>query len=153
MSLLSFLKDAGEKIFGSSDNAHDRSQKATEHVRHYNIPGANNITISYGDDGVATVTGECDSEAVKRMVLVAAGNIAGVEEVSDQLVVKDTDHGTPSTEDSQLYTVKSGDTLSKIAEHFYNDANQYQVIFEANKPMLLDPDKIYPGQTLIIPKR
>lgn len=153
MSLLSFLKDAGEKIFGSSDSTQDRSKKATEHVRHYNIPGAHNITINYGDDGVATVTGECDSEAVKRMVLVAAGNIAGVEEVSDQLVVKGNSNDPSSTDDSQLYTVKSGDNLSKIAEHFYNDANQYNVIFEANKPMLSSPDKIYPGQTLIIPKR
>ena len=45
----------------------------------------------------------------------------------------------------------SGDNLSKIAKKFYGDANKYPVIFEANKPMLKDPNKIYPGQNLRIP--
>ena len=51
-----------------------------------------------------------------------------------------------------MYTVKSGDTLSKIAEDVYGSASDYMQIFEANKPMLSDPDKIYPGQVLRIPK-
>ena len=46
---------------------------------------------------------------------------------------------------------QTGDTLSKIAKEMYGDANKYPVIFEANKPMLKDPDKIYPGQVLRIP--
>ena len=54
--------------------------------------------------------------------------------------------------ESQMYTVKSGDSLSKIASEVYGDANKYMQIFEANKPMLSDPDKIYPGQVLRIPK-
>ena len=48
--------------------------------------------------------------------------------------------------------MKSGDTLSKIAREFYGSANKYPVIFEANKPMLSNPDRIYPGQVLRIPK-
>ena len=52
---------------------------------------------------------------------------------------------------SKTYTVQKGDTLSKIAKDFYGNANKYQQIFEANKPMLKDPDKIYPGQVLRIP--
>ena len=61
--------------------------------------------------------------------------------------------GSPGGEGaaSQFYTVKSGDTLSKIAKEFYGEANKYNQIFEANKPMLSDPDKIYPGQVLRIP--
>ena len=51
----------------------------------------------------------------------------------------------------RTYTVKGGDTLSKIAQEFYGDAKQYMKIFEANKPMLTHPDKIYPGQLLRIP--
>ena len=47
--------------------------------------------------------------------------------------------------------VKPGDTLSKIAKEEYGDANTYMKIFEANKPMLSNPDKIYPGQMLRIP--
>jgi nucleoid-associated protein YgaU len=54
---------------------------------------------------------------------------------------------------SQFYTVVKGDTLSKIAKEFYGDANAYQKIFEANKPMLTHPDKIYPGQNLRIPPK
>jgi len=51
----------------------------------------------------------------------------------------------------ETYTVKSGDTLSKIAKHFLGDANAYNDIFEANRDQLSDPDKIKPGQVLKIP--
>ncbi|HEX7719895.1 MAG TPA: LysM peptidoglycan-binding domain-containing protein, partial [Woeseiaceae bacterium] len=54
--------------------------------------------------------------------------------------------------ESNFYTVKSGDTLSKIAREVYGNASKYPVIFEANKPMLSNPDRIYPGQVLRIPK-
>ena len=52
---------------------------------------------------------------------------------------------------SKTYTVKAGDSLSKIAKEFYGEAGKYNQIFEANQPMLKDPDKIYPGQVLRIP--
>ncbi len=51
------------------------------------------------------------------------------------------------------YTVKSGDTLSKIAKDHLGDANAYNAIFEANRDQLSDPDKIKPGQVLKIPAR
>ena len=50
------------------------------------------------------------------------------------------------------YTVKAGDTLSKIAKEHLGDANAYMKIFDANKGTLTDPDKIKPGQVLTIPK-
>ncbi len=52
---------------------------------------------------------------------------------------------------SEYYRVVSGDTLSKIAKQYYGDVSKYPEIFEANQPMLKDPDKIYPGQVLRIP--
>ena len=52
---------------------------------------------------------------------------------------------------AKFHTVESGDTLGKIAKIFYGNAMKYPVIFEANKPMLTHPDKIYPGQVLRIP--
>lgn len=52
---------------------------------------------------------------------------------------------------SRTYTVKKGDTLSAIAKETLGNANRYMLIFEANRPMLKDPDKIYPGQVLRIP--
>ena len=57
---------------------------------------------------------------------------------------------TPAPE-SRFYTVKSGDTMSKIAKEVYGDANAYQKIFVANQPMLTDPNKIFPGQVLRVP--
>jgi nucleoid-associated protein YgaU len=56
-----------------------------------------------------------------------------------------------SAPEGKFYTVVSGDNLSKISKAQYGDANKYMVIFEANKPMLTHPDKIYPGQVLRIP--
>lgn len=52
---------------------------------------------------------------------------------------------------SAFYTVQKGDTLSAIAKKHYGDANKYPQVFEANKPMLDSPDKIYPGQVLRLP--
>ena len=54
---------------------------------------------------------------------------------------------------AQYHTVVKGDTLSAIAKKYYGDASKYPEIFEANKPMLKHPDKIYPGQSLRIPPR
>jgi nucleoid-associated protein YgaU len=73
------------------------------------------------------------------------GNTKGVARVDDQMTVE-----APAPE-AALYTVKSGDGLSKIAKVHYGDASKYPVIFEANKPMLKDPNKIYPRQVLRIP--
>ena len=78
-------------------------------------------------------------------MLLCCGNVQGVAGVNDMLVVKE-----PAPE-AQWHVVVSGDNLSKIAKKFYGDANKYPVIFEANKPMLTHPDKIYPGQMLRIP--
>ena len=99
------------------------------------------------DANTATVTvaGQVDNQTTKEKILLCCGNVAGVEKVNDMLVVN-----TPAPE-AQWHTVVSGDNLSKIAKKFYGDANKYPVIFEANKPMLTHPDKIYPGQMLRIP--
>jgi len=77
---------------------------------------------------------------------VAAGNVAGITKVDDKVTVSDT------AREANLYTVKKGDTLSAISKQVYGDPNQYNKIFEANKPMLSHPDKIYPGQVLRIPE-
>ena len=52
----------------------------------------------------------------------------------------------------KTYTVKPGDTLSKIAKEMFGDANAYNEIFEANRDQLNDPNKIKPGQVLKIPQ-
>lgn len=103
-----------------------------------------NLSIDVNDDQV-TVYGQADSVAVKEKVILTLGNVEGIACVDDRISVV-----APETE-SVFYEVKKGDTLSKIAKAHYGDMMQYPVIFEANKPMLQDPDLIYPGQVLRIP--
>ena len=78
--------------------------------------------------------------------MLCCGNVANVAKVDDKLTV-----AAASGPVSTYYVVKSGDTLSGIAKEAYGNANAYMKIFDANKPMLSDPNKIYPGQTLRIP--
>ncbi len=97
------------------------------------------------DDDLVTVTGEAPSQEVKEKVVLMLGNVEGIAKVDDQMTVT-----TPAPA-ATFYTVVSGDNLSHIAKHFYGNANLYPKIFEANRPMLKDPDEIYPGQVLRIP--
>jgi nucleoid-associated protein YgaU len=97
------------------------------------------------DGDKVTLTGTVASQADREKIVLLIGNTEGTGSVDDQLKVE-----KPEPE-GQYYEVKSGDSLSKIAKQFYGDANKYPVIFEANKPMLKDPDEIYPGQKLRIP--
>lgn len=102
------------------------------------------LRVDYAD-GTATVFGKVTEQATRERVILALGNVAGVARVDDRLEVAE-----PAPE-AVLYTVQKGDSLSKIALAHYGDAMKYPVIFEANKPMLEDPDRIYPGQVLRIP--
>ena len=109
--------------------------------------------ISDGVDAIVegdqiTLTGECATLLAKQKVLTIAGNISGIAKVVDNLTVAE-----PAAElaETNFYDVKPGDNLSKISKEVYGDPNKYQAIFEANEPMLSHPDKIYPGQKLVIP--
>ena len=97
------------------------------------------------DDDLATVSGKVAQQADKEKIVLAIGNTTGIARVDDQIEV-----GEPQPE-ATFHTVVRGDTLSGIAKQHYGNAMKYPVIFEANKPMLSDPDKIYPGQVLRIP--
>jgi nucleoid-associated protein YgaU len=97
------------------------------------------------DGDKATVTGQVDTQEQREKIVLLIGNTEGIGKVDDQLQV------ARHEAEAQYYDVKSGDTLSKIAKQFYGDANQYNKIFEANKPMLKSADEIYPGQKLRIP--
>lgn len=149
MGLLSFVKEAGEKIWDAVSGADKETQadKLKKHIDSLNLPGADKVNIAVADDGTATVSGDVGSQEDKEKIMVAVGNVTGIAQVSDNVTV------TQSGEQSRYYTVKSGDTLSAISKSMYGSANDYQRIFEANKPMLTHPDKIYPGQVLIIPNK
>jgi nucleoid-associated protein YgaU len=178
MSIISFMRDAGEHLFkrphptpdirplpgkpaATSTNAGGGAAAAkpdfdaleataAKAIRNYvaskGLP-ADKIDIDYdANTSTVTVSGTVPDQETREKVVVCCGNVASVEHVNDQLKVANAGQA------GDYYTVKGGDTLSKIAKHYYGDANRYSAIFEANKPMLTDPDKIYPGQTLRIPK-
>jgi len=117
-----------------------------------------NLDVRF-DDGLATVTGQVPDQDTRERIILAIGNSAGVERVSEELTVvapaaapaPEAVAAPPAPPEPQMHVVVKGDTLSKIAKEYYGDAMKYPVIFEANKPMLTDPDKIYVGQVLRIP--
>jgi nucleoid-associated protein YgaU len=157
--------DAAERKEVAEKKAHvAETKKSFELERHVKSMGfeVDDLDIQF-DDGKATVTGAVDDEATRERVVLTIGNTEGVGQVDDQLRVKtrgevfaDEQREKARLEaiekaKSKFYTVVSGDSLSKIAKEFYGDAMKYPEIFEANKPMLKDPDLIYPGQVLRIP--
>ena len=155
MGLISFIKDAGAYLFGphaGASVAKDAAKPVTADVLRQQIDtlgvSLDGLEVSF-QDPVATVRGTVQTQHDKELVLLGVGNTPGVEKVDDQLTVAEP----PAAEVPAInfYTVKKGDTLSAIAKAQYGSANKYPAIFDANKPMLKDPDKIYPGQVLRIP--
>lgn len=155
MGIFDFVKNAGEKIFhrGEEEEAAEADENLAERregkeilrfIRDMGLP-VGDAKVAF-DDGVATVSGKAESTKVKENIILAVGNIEGVARVDDRMTVEKTQP------ESTFYTVEKGDTLSKIAEEHYGDAMRYDEIFEANRPMLKDPDRIYPGQMLRIPR-
>jgi nucleoid-associated protein YgaU len=144
MGLFDFVKDAGQKLFGAAESADiDAARHLSGMVKNMGLPVENLVVAVDGD--TAIVSGVTKSQADRERVVLLVGNTKGIARVDDRLRVE-----TPEPE-ATFYTVVSGDSLSKIAKAHYGDAMKYPVIFEANKPMLADPDKIYPGQVLRIP--
>ncbi|NIS74440.1 MAG: peptidoglycan-binding protein LysM [Deltaproteobacteria bacterium] len=149
MGFFDFVKEAGEKLIEKYSGAEETRRQVEEGLKNrVNEMGLNveDISAQY-HDGIATITGKAASQEEREKVVLLVGNTRGIGRVDDQLTVEDT------TPESELHTVKSGDTLSKIAKQYYGNAGKYMVIFEANKPMLKDPNKIYPGQVLRIPPK
>lgn len=161
MDILGFIKESGQKLFSSKEAeatapeaaapeaADELNAKAAQAIEAYIAAqdlGASGVQVAYdGAQGHVTVTGEAPTQATKEKITLCCGNVANVTSVDNQMSVTD-----PEPE-AQFHDVVRGDTLSAIAKQFYGNANKYPQIFEANRPMLTDPDKIYPGQKLRIP--
>jgi len=150
MGLISFIKNAGDKIFKSEEKKEqEKADLILSHIRKFGFD-TSDIKVKVDDDKVILM-GSIDTIDNRNKVIVTAGNIEGIAKVDDWLVVKNPPAVAPPPPEKQYYTVKKGDYLSKIAKKVYGDAKKYNIIFEANKPMLKDPDLIYPGQVLVIP--
>ena len=158
MGIINFVREAGASIgLGESPSAAaaeaERDEQLAE-LREGNKLlrliqqmdlGVDKPKVSY-DDGIATVWGTAPSQKVKENVLLTIGNCRGVEAVDDRMEVVE-----PAPE-ALFYTVKKGDTLGAIAKEHLGSAGRYTEVFEANRPMLEHPDRIYPGQVLRIPR-
>ncbi|WP_103865688.1 peptidoglycan-binding protein LysM [Aquimarina sp. I32.4] len=151
MGLFSFIKGAGKKIFGSKDETtkeevvvtpKTKTELLKAEIDRLGIP-VSGLDVSVSE--MVTVSGQTVTNADREKIILAMGNIDCIGCVEDNITV------TNPEPEATFYVVKSGDTLSKISKEVYGDAMKYNVIFEANTPMLEHPDKIYPGQTLRIP--
>ena len=165
MGLIDFVRDAGEKLFGRGQAQAAIKEAAAEPSNQAKVQAANaaagdaileyiksqklsatGLTVTYdGATSTVSVFGVAPDQATREKIVLCCGNVAGVAAVKDMMSV---DQSEP---EAQWYTVVSGDTLSKISKQYYGDANKYMKIFDANKPMLTSPDRIYPGQKLRIP--
>lgn len=145
MGLFNFIKSVGEKIFGASEaQAAPADQLAKEVAKHgLNVDG---LDIQVSGNSIKVGGATTSTEEAEKIIL-ALGNTLGVSTVESNLIV------TQENPAAVMYEVKKGDTLWKIAETNYGKGKgaKYDVIFEANRPMLSHPDKIYPGQILRIP--
>ena len=155
MGLFSFKTGAGKKILDKKEEEKaaavsaeavkkSKLDKMKAAVDKLNLP-VKDLSLDLNGE-VVTAYGQAESQFAKELVVLTLGNNADIRQVDDRITVV-----TPAPE-ATFYEVKSGDTLSKIAKAQYGDAKKYNVIFEANTPMLKDPDLIYPGQMLRIPK-
>lgn len=165
MGLFSFIKEAGEKLFGSKEVEKAAADAASNPAVQANLDALNakagqaiavyietqNLGVTAldvtfdGASGSVTVQGQAPTQEASEKVVLCCGNVGGVVSVNNLLVV------VAPADAATYHDVVRGDTLSAIAKTHYGNANKYMLIFEANKPMLSHPDKIYPGQKLRIP--
>lgn len=158
MGIFDFVSNAGARIFGKEKKPEAESidpaairreaeaakaKALAEQIKAHNFE-VKNLRIEFSEH-TATLFGQVSTQAEKEKIILTIGNVNGVARVDDRFEVLQKEP------EAKFYTVKSGDTLSKIAKEFYGNAMKYPAIFEANKPMLENPDKIYPGQVLRIP--
>ncbi len=144
MGFFDFLKDVGADLFGNGDQAEELKGMIDTELG----DKIQNLAVTV-DDGTVTLSGECDSLATREKATLLAGNVKGVRQVvTDKLTAPDPE----PKDETVFYTVQRGDSLSKIAKVYYNDPMKYPVIFEANREVIKDPNLIYPGQTIRIPK-
>ncbi|MCY1209355.1 putative protein YgaU [compost metagenome] len=146
MGIFDFVKEAGVKLWETLVG--QEAQAAETLKEHVAKVGLGNPAIALTVEGDKVIArGEVATQEEKEKILLALGNVEGVSQVEDQISVS-----APAVAPARFVTVKKGDTLSAIAKAEYGNANAYMKIFEANKPMLSHPDKIYPGQVLRIPE-
>lgn len=155
MDLFGFAKDIGRRLFNKDEEA---AEKIKEHIEQFN-PGVKDLEVKF-ENGIVELCGECASSEAREKTILMAGNTKGVIDVyATDLRVKQaatpevstTTKEAPVKAKVEYYVIESGDTLSKIAKRYYGNAMEYPRIFEANREIIHDPDKIFVGQKIRIP--
>ena len=147
MGLFDFVKDVGRQLFDTDTEAADTIKQHLE----IKTTGLSNLDVQF-DDGTVTICGDCANNAVREQAILIAGNVQGVSKVvADDLKAPEAAPEEPE-EKAEIYEIVSGDTLGAISKRYYGTASKYMKIFEANKDIISDPNKIYPGQKIRIPR-
>lgn len=151
MDLFGFAKDIGKRLFNKDEEAADKIKELIE----ANNPGVSNLDVGF-EDGIVSLSGECVNTAAREKCVLMAGNVQGVIDVyatnmSVPAPAPAEAVDAPVEEKVEYYVIQSGDTLGKLAKKYYGKAMDYPRIFEANKEVIEDPDKIYVGQKIRIP--
>lgn len=160
MGLFDFASDIGKKVFGIGDA--DAAEKIKQDIE-TNNPGISNLEVEMQEETVCVLRGTCENVGAKEKVILMAGNMKGVSAVvATRLKVAQTPNEAITEEEqadaafeaatsTQYYTIESGDTLWGIATKFLGNGSKYPEIFEANREVIEDPDKIFVGQKIRIP--
>ncbi|OOF53570.1 peptidoglycan-binding protein LysM [Rodentibacter genomosp. 2] len=144
MGLFDFVGDIGRKLFSKEEEA---SKAVTEHIAEDN-PGVENLSVTV-ENGVANIQGVASTAAALEKAVLMAGNIQGITSVTSDATISS---GETVASDDTFYVIQKGDTLWKIAEKTYGNGAKYTAIVEANKEVIKDADKIFPGQKIRLPK-
>ena len=145
MGLFDFVSNIGNKLFNKEEEA---SSAVTAHLNADN-PGVENVEVTV-ENGIASITGVAATAAAVEKAVLMTGNIAGIASVNiDNLQIA---NGESLGGDDEFYVIEKGDTLWKIAEKAYGNGAKYTAIVDANKEVIKDADKIFPGQKIRIPK-
>ncbi|SEL36351.1 peptidoglycan-binding protein LysM [Pacificibacter marinus] len=138
MGIWNFVKGAGKSVFNKKDAEPNKDDLLAE-IAALGLE-AEGLDVTVEGDKVK-VSGTASQE-MKEKVILAVGNVEGIASVEDEI----------SGADPVFHEVKKGETLWGISKDTLGNGNRYMEIFDANKPMLSHPDKIYPGQNLRIPQ-
>lgn len=150
MGFFDFIGDAGKKLFGGGEpeNAEKHAEALKAELDSHKL-GTEAVEVVVDGD-TATIKGEVADQSIFEKAILSVGNTLGITRVNaDEVTVK---AAAAAPAEPRFHTVAKGDTLWAVATKEYGNGSKYTVIFEANKPMLSDPDKIYPGQVLRIPE-
>ena len=160
------IMDSFKNVFGGkSDSEADATVSPSQMLRDAGVDPSG-LNFGFGSDGSVTVSGQMSDESDRQTILDTLSGAPGISRIEDQMTVAgpepveelqqeavaaDSEEPTPAAEQGRKYTVQSGDTLWKIAEEMYGNGSNYTKIFDANSDLLEHPDRIFPGQELVIP--